>query len=580
MNWKLVKTQKKWLSEERGTIIKDWGGKISVALAYPNRYSVGMANLGFQTVYQSLNKLPDVVCERVFFPEPEDVKVLERDPAASLISVETQRPVRDFDILAFALSFENDFVNVLAMLDYSGIGFFPPDRSGHDPFLMAGGVAAFLNPEPIAPFFDFFILGEAEDIIPGFVKVFKECLEHGSDRKEVLEELVRKVPSVYVPSFYDVCYADDGRISGFVPKGQYPHTIQSHRKKDVSTPCTTSIFTPNCEFSNVNLIEIGRGCGRGCRFCAAGYVYRPPRVVPMQSITDAAERLRKTATHIGLLSPAVSDHPEVESICGDLKKKGFEVSVSSLRADSGTPMLIRNLSESGHFSVAIAPDAGSERLRRVINKNLTESQILDAAENLVRHDILSIKLYFMVGLPTETRADVEEIVHLVKRIKHRIVSSSKGKKKLASLTLSVNSFVPKPSTPFQWTPFLPVNELKERIKIIKRGLKGVSNVKVHSDLPKWAYRQAMLARGDRKIALLLQAVHNNRGNWNKALSQVNLNGDFYACRTREKDELFPWDFIDHGVKKSYLWEEYQRALLEKTSPACDVDKCRRCGVCG
>ncbi len=580
MNWKLIKTQKKWLSEEKGTIVKDWGGKLSVALAYPNRYSVGMANLGFQAVYQSFNELQDVVCERVFFPEPEDVKVLEKDRSASLVSVENQRAVREFDIVAFALSFENDYTNVLAMLDYSGIGFFPPDRSGHDPFLMAGGVATFLNPEPVAPFFDFFILGEAEDIIPDFVKVFKECLELGAERWEILEELVARVPSLYVPSFYRVNYSDDGRIKEFAPKGKYPEKIKCRHKKPLSDPCKTAILTPRCEFSNTNLIEIGRGCGRGCRFCAAGYVYRPPRVVPPDKILDAAEMLGETSSRVGLLSSAVSDYPDIENICDELKKRGFEVSVSSVRADSVTPRLIRNLSGSGHFSVAIAPDAGSERLRKVINKNLTESQILDAAENLVRQDIVNIKLYFMVGLPTETRSDVEEIVSLVKKIRHRVVSSSRGKKRLATLTLSVNSFVPKPFTPFQWVPFLAVNELKERIKIVKRGLKGVANVRVHSDLPGWAYRQAVLARGDRKVALLLRAVHDNRGNWNKALSQVNLNSDFYASRKREKDELFPWDFIDHGVKKSYLWEEYQRALAEKNSPACDVEKCRRCGVCG
>ncbi len=580
MNWKLVKTQKKWLSEERGTIVKDWGGKLTVALAYPNRYTVGMANLGFQTVYRTLNELPDVVCERVFFPEPEDIKVLRRDPSAGLISIETQRPVRDFDIVAFALSFENDFPNILAMLDYSGIEFFPPDRSGHEPFLMAGGVATFLNPEPVAPFFDFFLLGEVEEIIPRFVSTFRDCLRRELGKKETLEELVSKVPSVYVPSFYQVRYAEDGRIIDFSPKGNYPEKIKCYHRETLTSLCTTCVFTPHCEFSNTNLIEIGRGCGRGCRFCAAGYVYRPPRVASSSDIIESAKIKKNETKRVGLLSSAVSDHPEIEKICNVLKKNGFQVSVSSIRADSVTPELLRNLSESGHFSVAVAPDAGSERLRKVINKNLTEDQILDAVETLVRQDILNIKLYFMVGLPTETREDVEEIVTLVKRIKHRVISSSKGKKKLANLTLSVNSFVPKPFTPFQWVPFLPVKELKERIKIIKKGLKGIANVRVHSDLPKWAYRQAVLARGDRKVALLLMAIHKNGGNWQKALSEVNLNADFYACRTREKDEVLPWDFIDHGVKKEYLWEEYQRALAEKVSPACDVSRCRRCGVCG
>ena len=579
MNWKLVKTQKKWLSNEKGTVIKDWGGKLTIALAYPNRYAVGMANLGFQTVYRCFNELPHVVCERVFFPEPEDVDVLARDPSASLISVESQRPVRDFDVLAFALSFENDFPNILSMLDYSGIGFFPPDRSGHDPLLMAGGVVTFLNPEPIAPFFDFFLLGEVENIIPTFSTVLKECLKRCKDRRDILEELVSRVPSLYVPEFYDVKYTEEGYVFGYVPKGDYPEKIRCYHSSSLEPPTTTCILTPFSEFSNTGLVEIGRGCGRGCRFCAAGFVYRPPRLVSAEKIIEATENTRELTNRVGLLSSAVSDHPEIEGICNVLKQKGFQVSVSSIRADSATRGLLRNLSESGHFSVAVAPDAGSERLRKVINKNLSEAQILDAVENLSRQNILNIKLYFMVGLPTETRSDVEEIVKLVRKIKHRVISSSKGKKKLATLTLSVNCFVPKPFTPFQWSQFLKVEELKERIKIIKRGLKGLSNVRVHTDLPKWAYRQAVLSRGDRKVALLLRAIHQNDGNWQKALSDVNLNADFYACRSRKKDELFPWDFIDHGIRKEYLWEEYQRALAEKVSPQCDVGRCHRCGVC-
>ena len=580
MTWKLVKTQNKWLAEERGTITKDWGGKLALALAYPNRYAVGMANLGFQTVYFALNQFPRVVCERVFFPEPEDFNLLMKGSAKSIISVETQRSLREFDIIAFALNFESDFPNILRMLDLSGINLLPPERSGHDPFLMAGGVATFLNPEPLAPFFDFFLLGEVDDLLQRFVSTFQKARDKRLDREQTLTLLAENVPSLYVPSFYEVSYSSEGHVTEFRSKGSYPEKVRCHHREKLEFPtCKTHIFTSHCEFSNVNLIEIGRGCGRGCRFCAAGYIYRPPRYATFNDIVDGVKSSLDVTSRVGLLSPAVIDHPEIENISRTLKNMNCQTSVSSLRADSLTGSLLENLTESGHFSVAIAPDAGSERLRRVINKNLSEDDILNAAEKLAFAGLKNIKLYFMVGLPTETREDVEAIVKLVKQLKHRVLSSSHGKKYLATLTLSINSFVPKPFTPFQWVGFTPVKELKERIKIVRNGLKGVPNVRIHCDLPKWAYRQAILSRGDRRVSLLLQAINENQGNWQKALENVNLNPDFYASRERQKEEIFPWDFIDHGIKKEYLWDEYQRALSEEVSPPCDPGICHRCGVC-
>jgi radical SAM superfamily enzyme YgiQ (UPF0313 family) len=326
-------------------------------------------------------------------------------------------------------------------------------------------------------------------------------------------------------------------------------------------------------------VEIGRGCGRGCRFCAAGFVYRPVRHQQGEKVVQAALDSSPAGRKIGLLSSAVSDHPDIDAICLQLRQTGARLSVSSLRADSVTPAMLEALRESGLRTVAIAPEAGSERLRQAINKNLTEEQILNAVTAVVGSGILNLRLYFMIGLPTETEEDIEAIIQLVKRVKHEQLVIGRGQKRLGTVTLSVSSFVPKPFTPFQWVPFSDLSILKRRIKKLRRGLGAVANVRVHADVPRWAYTQALLARGDRRLAPLLATVAQENGNWSKSFKMVNVNPEFYVSREREREELFPWDFIDHGVKKDYLWHEYQQALAGQTTAPCEPDVCERCGVC-
>lgn len=574
--------RQQWLAEEEGTIRKDWGGKLRIALAFPNRYSVGMSNLGFHSVYSLLNLPGDVVCERVFYPEPEEMAVLRQSPGR-LVSLESQRPLREFDLIAFSIPFENDYPHALEMLHVAGI---PPRAEARDrshPLVAAGGVAVFLNPEPLADFLDFLFIGEGEDLVPEFLEAFRGAREDDPPRAELLETLAREVPGIYVPSLYHVSYRSDGQVESIEPRpgARVPERVV-YRRADLARhdPCQTVILTPHTEFSNVELVEIGRGCGRGCRFCAAGFVYRPVRHHAADKLLLHAGGRLEGHSRIGLVSAAVSDHPEISTLCDALVDRGASLSFSSLRADTITSGIVSTLEASRHQSVAIAPEAGSDRLRRAINKNLEVEQIYAAVERLTERGILHLKLYFMIGLPTETNEDLDAVVELAKGIKHHVLKVSRGLRRLGTITLSVNSFVPKPFTPFQWSGFAGVVALKERARRIQRALQKVPNVRVHFDLPKWAYVQALLARGDRRAGSFLERVALDGISWSQALKSAPFNPDFWVMRERDRDELFPWEIIEYGTSRSYLWDEYMRSLEERSSPPCRPDEnCRRCGAC-
>ena len=578
MSWQLRRRSQQWLADEAGTIIKDWGGKVPMVLAYPNRYFLGMSNLGFQTVYHLLNRMPNVVCERMFLPESEDMAAASSGTGP--LSVETQRPLADFRIVAFSVAFENDYANLVHLLQLGKLNLHSSRRHQHEPLVVAGGVATFLNPEPIAPFIDVFLLGEAESLLDEFINTWQELQQNSASREEQLAYLAKRVSGAYVPSLFRVEDDGLGRLTSFEPLIDIPKKIPVRAAAiEGEGPVASLISTPHTEFANTILVEIGRGCGRGCRFCAAGFVYRPVRYQPGHEVVRKVLAGALPENKIGLLSSAVSDHPDIDAICLQLRQAGARLSVSSLRADTITPSMLEALYESGLQTVAIAPEAGSERLRQAINKNLTEEQILEAVTAVIGAGILNLRFYFMLGLPTETQEDAAAIVQLVKRIKHQQLVVGRGQKRLGTLTLSLHSFVPKPFTPFQWVPFCDLSLLKNRIKRIKRALGAVANVRVHADVPRWAYIQALLSRGDRRLAPLLETVIKHRGNWPKAIKTVNVNPDFYVYRERDKAELLPWDFIDHGVDKDYLWHEYQAALAGETTPPCEPDSCQRCGVC-
>ena len=561
-----------YLATERGVIRKPATGRIRVALVYPNVYHVGMSNLGFQTVYRLLNDIEHVACERAFLPEQDGGK------NRRVLTVESRTPIEDFDIIAFSISYENDAPAILTILESARLPLPAAQRGATLPLVLAGGVFCFLNPEPLAPFIDLFLLGEAESLIGAFFQTFDPT----ADRRNNLLRLARDVPGVYAPGFYRPRHHPDGRLSAVDTLADVPDTIQRVMEPDLSRlPTASTILTPETTFDDTYLIEVSRGCPHGCRFCSAGYVYRPPRYRPFALLDHQVDDGCALTDRIGLVGAAVSDLPGIRELCG--KERGREVrfSFSSLRADALDGPLVEALAASHVKTATIAPDAGSERMRRVINKGISEDHVVAAADILVGAGIPNLKVYFMIGLPTETDDDIAAIVDLVKRIKHRFLKTSRGRGRMGEITVSLSAFVPKPSTPFQWAAMDEVKRLKQKIKQVKTGLKKTANVRVHADIPRWAYLQGLIARGDRRVADILLTAHANRGNWPQTFKATSINPHFYVHRERDPDEIFPWDIIDQGIDKAYLLKEYQRALAGRTSAPCPADpsSCSICGVC-
>jgi radical SAM family uncharacterized protein len=562
--------RRRLLAEETGAIRKKRHAKTTIALVYPNTYHVGMSNLGFQSVYHLLNTLDDIVCERSFLPEQRFKN------ANDIITLESGRSIKHFDMVAFSISFENDYPNILTILDKARIPLKAKERNDSHPLVVAGGVACLLNPEPMTPYIDCFFIGEAEAILPSFFERY-----HQQDgREKRLRHIAQTVQGIYVPAFYQSRYFPDGTFESMEPEIDVPEKITRVYLQDLDTADTrTTVLTPNTIFDKTHLIEVSRGCPHGCRFCGAGFVYRPPRFRSLDFLKECMAAAVARSDKIGLVGAAVSDLPELNELCSLANTDKTTLSFSSLRADALDNNLLLHLKNSGVKTATIAPDAGSERLRCTINKGLRETDILNAAENLVANGIPNLKLYFMIGLPTEDTGDIESIVSLCKKIKHRFLKSSRDRKKIGEITVSLNSFVPKPHTPFQWAAMDEIHLLKEKIKRVKTGLKRVSNIQVHADIPKWAFIQALLSRGDRRVADILERLHTNVGNWAKTFKESPINPDFYVIRERSFDEPLPWDFIDHGIRKSFLKSEYQKALRNKTTVPCHTASCKRCGVC-
>jgi len=562
MSWKLKKKVQSLIAGEEGAVRKDWGGRVSVALVYPNTYAVGMSNLGFQTVYERLNALPDAVCERVFFPDPEDIDEFSRT-GTEPFSLESLRPLREFDIIGFSITYEGDYINVLRLLGMAGIPVRSADRGPGHPLVLMGGVCAFSNPEPMAPFMDAVAVGEGEELVGEIVAAYAVARAGSPDalRRHVTERL-KPLKGMYVPAAYTVSYAADGTIEAVIPREpEVPAVIVKRRLKDVNLFETRSMLkSPKAEYGHMALLEVGKGCGRGCRFCLEGQVYRPVRHRSLEALRESVAQIAKESKRVGLVGACVSDYPWIGELMKMLEEYGVEVSISSLRADSLTEDLVASLQRGGHRTLTMAPEAGTERLRRVVRKVITDEQIYAACDLLRKYGIPNLKCYFMIGQPTETMEDVEAIPDLARRMLERLRVPGPDGHPFGKLTLSVSSFVPKPWTPFQWAAFDEPRDLEAKLEVIKSGARRIQVRVVHEN-PREAGLQALLARGDRRVADFLEIAARMDGDWRRALREWDGDPAFYARRERAADEIMPWDHFDVGVKKAGLLREWQRAGL-------------------
>jgi radical SAM superfamily enzyme YgiQ (UPF0313 family) len=546
-------------------------GAFRIALCYPNLYFVGMSNLGFQGVYRMLNDAPGVVCERAFLPDDADAAELGTS-GARLGTFESGSDLRGFDVVAFSVSFENDYVHVLKMMRMAGIPLRSKDRRAGDPVVLMGGAALFLNPEPLSPFADVIAAGEGEALVPRLL----DALVGSSDPRQGLESLQAK-DGFYVPSRYEVRYHDDGTVAGY--DGPGPVVRQRGWPGRMPMP-QSAILTPNTEMSMKFLVEISRGCPCMCRFCWAGYNYLPVRGFSRAEIVGRAREVRAVTDRIGLVSTAVCDHPEIEGIVDDLAAMDYEVSVASLRLDDLTPDFVFKLADTGVQGLTLAPECGSDRMRRILNKQFSNDEILEKAEWIFGNGIQNLKLYYMVGLPWEEHTDVEAILDLTERIRQKMLQIGRSRGRVGRIHPSVNPFVPKPGTPYQWLPMEDPKETDRKLQYLRKGFGRMPNVDAICKSARTGVSQSILALADRRVADALEfsAVHGV--DLKRGMKAVGLDPAFYLLRGRGRDEVLPWDIVDNGVSKAYYLRELDKSIQEKLSPHCpEVQGCIRCGVC-
>lgn len=595
-----VQQPARYIGGEINSVMKD-PKKVDIrfAMCFPDVYEIGMSHLGMQILYDMFNRRDDIYCERVFSPWM-DLDKLMREQDIPLFALESQDPVRDFDFLGITLQYEMCYTNILQVLELSKIPLHSWERTLADPFVIGGGPCAY-NPEPLADFFDLFYIGEGETVYYELMGLYKEWKKQGKSRKEFLEAAA-EVPGIYVPSFYEVAYKEDGTILSFTPTN--PHAKEKIVKELVVNPDdATYIEKPLVPFIKVTqdrvVLEIQRGCIRGCRFCQAGNVYRPLREHSLDYLKDYAYKMLKSTGHeeISLSSLSSSDYTELEGLVtfliDEFQGKGVNISLPSLRIDAFSLDVMSKVQDVKKSSLTFAPEAGSQRLRDVINKGLTEEAILSGAAEAFRGGWNRVKLYFMLGLPTETVEDMEGIALLSEKVAETYYEEVPKEKRQGKVQVTASSsfFVPKPFTPFQWAGMCTKEEFLEKANIVRGKFREMLNYKSlrynwhEADL---TVLEGVFARGDRKTGALLEEAYRNgalydswsecfrNDIWMKAFETCGLSVDFYTTRERNTDEIFPWDFIDAGVSKEFLKREWQNALNETVTPNCR----QRCSGCG
>ena len=594
-----VQQPARYIGGEVNMVKKDPAGKIRFAMAFPDVYELGMSHLGIQILYDMFNKREDVYCERVYSPWM-DLDQIMREKQIPLFALESQDPIKNFDFLGITLQYEMCYTNVLQLLDLAQIPLHACDRTEEDPIVIGGGPCTY-NPEPIAEFFDLFYMGEGEVVYFELLDRYKENQAKGGSRREFLE-LAAEIPGIYVPAFYDVLYKEDGTIERMVPNN--PHAKETVSKQLVMEMNDTYYpEQPVVPFIKATqdrvVLEIMRGCIRGCRFCQAGMVYRPVRERSLETLKDLAYKMLKSTGHeeISLSSLSSSDHTQLEGLVNflidEFDGKGVNVSLPSLRIDAFSLDVMSKVQDIKKSSLTFAPEAGSQRLRNVINKGLTEEDILHGSSEAFKGGWNRVKLYFMLGLPTETVEDMEGIALLAEKVAEEYYKVPKeqrfGKVQVVS---STSFFLPKPFTPFQWATMFTKEEYLKKAHIVNTKMKEMLN---HKSL-RYNWHEAdvtvlegVMARGDRKVAAVIEEAYKNgalydswsesfkNDVWMKAFETCGVDPEFYTLRERSLDEVFPWDFIDAGVSKEFLQREWNQALHETVTPNCR-QKCSACGA--
>jgi radical SAM superfamily enzyme YgiQ (UPF0313 family) len=533
MAWDEIKKARRRLSREQGTIIKDWGGRVPIALIYPNSYYLGMSNLGVHAIYRLLNNYNAVVCERAFW------EIENGDRGLPPLSLESQRPLSDFAVLAFSVSYELDYFNIAKILKASGIPLYAADRDERHPLVIAGGPCIIANPLPLSPFFDCLCIGEAEPIIPALLPSITEGI--GGKRDELLKTLA-SLPGVYVPQYH----------SGKPVARQWAKDLDDF-------PVASVVLTPDTELGELYLIEVERGCNWGCRFCLTSNAFHPMRCRSVESIIAQAEEGLKYRKRIGLVGAAVSDHPRIEEILSKLGQMGAELSMSSLRVSPLSRIVLRELAKAEAQTITLAPEAGSNRLRQIIKKSISEEDILESMDKIAEQGIRLLKLYFMIGLPWETDEDIEDIIRLTLKYKDVLDKQKTG----CRIVLTISPFVPKAGTPFQWLPMTRPAILNRRLSLLKNRLlpKGI---KINSESPAWSQVQGVLARGDEKIAEVLANTERvSLAGWRKAAEKCHIDIDYYVNQRWDTKQKLPWAIIDSGTKFEHLKKELERSLAQR-----------------
>lgn len=558
MSWKLIARAEERLAKEIALLRPAAGGDVRVALGYPNTYHVGMSNLGMQIVYGLLNRTPGVSCERFFLPDPEELEEYEAC-GRRLFTLESQRPVSDFDLVAFTCAYENDYTNLARLLELGGLPLFAEERTEQHPLVMVGGAITFLNPEPIADFVDVFCVGEGE----GLMEPLVETLRQTRDRRERLEALA-EVPGFYVPSLYRPVY-EDNLFAGLSPDRKVFKNYLA-REKFAEQETASLILTDDTEFGRSFLIEVSRGCPYICRFCTVGFSYPKVRWKPVDKVWEAIERVIPHHPKVGLISATVGNHPEIKELCRRILKAELPVSFSSLRADQLPDEIIEVMVAGGTRTMTLAPETGSEDLRKSINKRFSDECYFEAASRAFRLGVKNLRMYSMIGLPNELENDVDALVDIVRETRkiQRAEGMAGGR-----ITLSLGLFVPKPLTPYQWNAQATTEVAGRRMKRIQKALAPLDGVKVNSESPRWAVLEGLLARGDRRLARVIARVY-KRPTWRawlKALEAEGLSLEQENYRERGPEEALPWQHITASWPRDRLLKDAERARDQRFKTA-------------